>query len=85
MRYKPLTTWDETEKPVRTAIDVTAERVEYHRDTVEYLVKNETDRCASEGKPLSKSEVEAFRIQVIKTLVIQNKAEAAVNLKSSKE
>lgn len=79
-----LPSWDQSEQIPRVAIDVTSERVNYHRDTVEYLVQCQVDRCASEGIKLSKEDINNFRTEIVKTLIIKNKAEEAVNKKLEK-
>jgi hypothetical protein len=67
--------------PPRLAIDLSSERVEYHRDTVEYLLQQEILRCQSEGISLTKTEVNNFRTELVKTLIIKHQSEKAVNLK----
>jgi hypothetical protein len=63
------------------AVDVTSERVEYHQDTVNYLVQREVDRCISEKIPLTLREIKLFKRLLVKTLIIGHNAEKAVNLK----
>lgn len=72
---------DQSEKPVTVAIDVTSERVNYHQDTVDYLLTAELVRCASEGIELTATEVNDFKRQLVKTLIIRHDAEGAVNLR----
>ena len=71
---------DEHSSP-RLAIDLSSERVKYHQDTVEYLLNAEIARCASEGIPLSNNEINNFRTQLVKTLIIKHQAENAVNMR----
>ena len=65
----------------RLAIDLSSERVTYHGDTVEYLLNAEINRCAGEGIPLSKAEINNFRTLLVKTLIIKHQTEKAINLR----
>lgn len=67
--------------PPRLAIDLSSERVEYHRDTVEYLLQQEIFRCQSEGISLTKADINSFRTELVKTLIIKHQSEKAVNLR----
>lgn len=67
--------------PPRLAIDLSSERITYHRDTVEYLLQAEVDRCAAEGIPISKTEINNFRTELVKILIIKHQAEKAINLR----
>ena len=67
--------------PPRLAIDLSSERISYHQDTVDYIVNSEINRCASENIILTKKEIFDFKTKIVKLLLIQNKAEEAVNLR----
>jgi hypothetical protein len=67
--------------PPRLAIDLSSERVNYHADTIEYLVTNEVIRCKQNNIPLTKDEINKFRTELVKTLLIRHQAEKAVNLR----
>jgi hypothetical protein len=68
-------------KPPRLAIDLSSERVNYHSDTIEYLVTNEILRCKQNNIPLTRDEINKFRTELVKTLLIRHQAEKAVNLR----
>ena len=70
---------DENSAP-RVAFEVTSERVTYHGDTVEYFLQAELNRCASEGIKVTRAEIEQFRTDLVKTLVIRHQAEKAANM-----
>ncbi len=67
--------------PPRIAVDLSSERISYHQDTVDYIVNSEINRCRSENIFLTKKEISDFKTKIVKLLLIQNKAEEAVNLR----
>jgi len=75
-------TYDET--PPRLFTVVTSAKVNYNMDTVEYLINQEHERRAAAGQSrLNTQEINEFRRQLIVKLIIQNDAEAAINLRPS--
>ncbi len=65
----------------RLAIDLSTERVNYYGDVIEYILKSEINRCLDENIPISKSDIETFKIEIVKTLLIRHQVERAFSLK----
>ena len=71
-------------KPPRMFSVVTSKDVTYNMDFVSYLMQNELQRRAAAGEPaLSKEDLENFKKDLLKKVVISKDVEAALKMKPS--
>jgi len=69
--------------PPRLFSVVTAKDVNYHVDTVDFLIRQEVKRRQEAGlSALSVEELESFRQQVAARLIVQGDALGAVNMRT---
>jgi hypothetical protein len=72
-------------KPVRVAFVVTHQRVEHYDDVIEYMVRNEINRCKSkEGFTPNPDQIAFYKKELIRLMVIRREIDKANLLKIGK-
>lgn len=68
-------------KPIEMMYSVSQGRVEHYSDVVDHMVNNEILRCKGEGKNPTQAQVDFFRKEIIRHVVIRRDIDGATKLR----
>ena len=71
-------------KPIPIAFNVTHQRVDHYTDVIEALVRIELSRCQQEKFTPTRSQIEFFRKELARYIIIRRDLDTANSLRISK-